>query len=1444
MGTLDARLVSFDLAAGMLQAALRAEFASAPPLEDGAGTALWIKRLHDVVATFAAMAEGAGARGLSRAAEWLCVNLQFLGQQARTMPQQARQRLADWSPLVLRYVHDGNADGAALVAYANLPHWTFRPSQGGLDNMRRQLDAFAHARPRTGAPQTPPTPPSPLTSTTNARDVDVQPAPAESGTTAELEPVLAQDAPDPSATAWASESTPAAATPAQTTQETKASPATLDDMFAALTDTAGALAIADRTQRADVLACYAAQLAQAVELAPPGLADACGLMCEHIRSLADAATDEDMPAWLLIALDFPVLARTCASALGERADGALESDAHQAAQDLLANVFDPAWGREVASAEQSALRLALGAPDFAAESTAVSGSAHGDTSIAPAGNVEPNEIPADGEHEAVLSTVDACPESAIDIAAPEPRTDVGGLAEPTLLEPTPPEPTLLEPTAIEPPELPAMQHVDPEHVTLLATEFTTMAAGLRADVSAARAAADTQQRALHVESCGEFLERVGNALEAANLIALRHVFAFVADRVLARTAAGFDADEAAWLAEFPQRVRAYLAAPADRSAASALVEALFNGGDWMKPEPAWATALEAALPRVQLVAAVAQTRVTTVEPVDVSLAIPPDINPELLEGLLSELPVQSADFAAAMQRLASGAGSMHDLEVAKRAAHTLKGAANTVGVRGIANLTHYLEDILIALTQRSRLPTRALAETLINAADCLEAMSEAVQGAAPAPDDALDVLQQVLAWANLIDRAGVPEEDAAAPAAVPAIAAVPAPPELPAAASLAQNRPATDEPRQPSIEPTLRVSATLIDEQLRLVGETMIANTQLKEQLRQSVEHQRALMRQQLAFQALTGELEHLIDVRGVSAPSQVRAPHGSGAAASAGPGAPASAGPGAPAFAGSAGSEFDALEFDHFNELHTVTRRLIEAATDARELSQAGEQRLFQLSELIDGQARLHLEAQGVVMKTRMVPVTTLVQRLHRSVRQTARLLGKRVALHVQGADTAIDGNVLNGLADPLMHLLRNAVDHGIESADARAATGKPAEGRIGLSFAREGTMIVVRCVDDGAGLNLERIRARAESKGLLVPGQPASDDELARLVLLPGFSTRDAATQVSGRGIGMDAVANAVMALNGTLKLHIERGVGLAIELRVPASLMTTHGLLVKMNDQVLAIASHGVADIRYVRDSEVQQIGAALVYRQGDHVHDLDHLGALLGMTVGAAPRDWFPALLVEVDIGAPRAVRVQDVLDSQEIVVKQLGRYVPRLHGVIGVTILGDGSIAPVIDLPQLLRAAAPGPRFASPSIGHRGSRVAEQPEQPEHAPRLQLDARRTALVVDDSLTARRVTASFMRDAGFDVRTAIDGMEAAGMLEKMVPHIMLVDMEMPRMNGLELTTHVRTREATRHVPIVMITSRSTDKHRKQAEAAGVNAYQTKPFAEDELLALVERLAPVTA
>jgi chemosensory pili system protein ChpA (sensor histidine kinase/response regulator) len=319
------------------------------------------------------------------------------------------------------------------------------------------------------------------------------------------------------------------------------------------------------------------------------------------------------------------------------------------------------------------------------------------------------------------------------------------------------------------------------------------------------------------------------------------------------------------------------------------------------------------------------------------------------------------------------------------------------------------------------------------------------------------------------------------------------------------------------------------------------------------------------------------------------------------------------------------------------------------------------------------------------------------------------------------------------------------------------------------------------------------------------------------------------------MDAVFTKVQALKGTLRLHTAPGRGLTVEMRLPASLMTTHGLLVRHNDQMLAISSYGIHDIRYVTRDQVRALGTGQVYQDGTQVYELHRLDALLGRSTQRDERDWFPALLVQTDSGPLRAVRVHEVLDSQEVVVKGLGRYVPRPHGVVGVTILGDGSIAPVLDLPQLLRAPQRAARVAATAVSTSTS---------AHSP---VEARRSALVVDDSLSARRAAAQFMRDAGFSVRTAIDGIEAAALFEKQVPDIILVDMEMPRMNGLEFTTHVRTREATRHVPIIMITSRSTEKHRRQAEGVGVNVYLTKPFSDGELLDHVERLtaaAPVRA
>ena len=461
------------------------------------------------------------------------------------------------------------------------------------------------------------------------------------------------------------------------------------------------------------------------------------------------------------------------------------------------------------------------------------------------------------------------------------------------------------------------------------------------------------------------------------------------------------------------------------------------------------------------------------------------------------------------------------------------------------------------------------------------------------------------------------------------------------------------------------------------------------------------------------------------------------------------------------------------------------------------------------------------------MVPVSSVVSRLQRSVRQTCRLLDKQVELQISGDATNIDSNVLTDLMDPLMHILRNAVDHGIDDPDTRMASGKPPVGRIDLGFSREGNSIVVRCRDDGRGLDFDAIRRIAENKGMIAPERNMSTEELTRLILVNGFSTRDEATQVSGRGVGMDIVYNRVLQMKGTLALNSERGKGLTVELRLPATLLSAHALIVRHGDKLLAISTRGVEDIHYVMPDQIEKIGTQPVYRVGNEVHSLLKLEQLLALPPDRreADRLGFPVLLTRMDDGSMNAILVQEVIDGREVVLKNFGKYVPKIQGSIGAVILGDGSVAPVVDLVEMLRVP----------IRHD---QAEQIENRVEA-RSEVAESQTALVVDDSLTARRAAAKLMKDAGYTVRTAIDGLEAVSILHNHVPDIMLVDMEMPRMNGLELTAHVRNAERTRNVPVIMITSRSTEKHRQQGIAAGVNVYLTKPFSDEKLLDHVARL-----
>jgi chemotaxis protein histidine kinase CheA len=975
--------------------------------------------------------------------------------------------------------------------------------------------------------------------------------------------------------------------------------------------------------------------------------------------------------------------------------------------------------------------------------------------------------------------------------------DMTGLAaEPESTPPSAPSASVMQ--EIQPPS--AAQQVEGAMLAMLSKEIALIVESLQEELAMIASPEHTaEDKRAALENYKEVLGRLALAAESVGLTALGALLLRLAD-LISDTAGEMSPEQRALLEQLPERVTTYLAWPADGGACAELVDMLLDAA-WNTPlaneaAEAWISALA----NVELVESDEHKPERQIEatPADVSLALPDDINAELLDGLLQELPVQTSAFTTAIERLATGRGSAKDVERAMRAAHTLKGAANTVGVRGIANLTHHLEDILVALSEANAMPDRALANMLINAGDCLEAMSEALMGVGPEPEQAQEVLQDVLDSANRIDHEGITGGQTGL---VPAERQ-----EVERQHEELVQEQGKSEPLAPNMAHALRVPATVVDELLRLSGETLISNSQIQERLRITSQQAEGIRQQMQSFQQLVTELEHLVDVRGVAAPEQTLRREG----------------------------DFDPLEFEHFSELHTVTRRLVEAANDAQLMQKQVNEQLNTLEDLLEVQQRLHMDSQHAVMRTRLVPVSSVVSRLQRSVRQTCRLLDKQVALEIKGDNTSIDSNVLNELIDPLMHILRNAVDHGIEEPALRQAAGKPLNGNIELSFAREGNTIVVRCKDDGAGLDYAAIRRIAEGKGMLEPLREPSSDELARLILVNGFSTREDATQVSGRGVGMDVVYSRVLEMKGTLALNSQRGTGLAVELRLPATLLSAHALVVRHRDKLIAISSHGVEDIHYITVDQIEQLGTQRVYRVGDAVHSLVKLESLLDLPGDRreADRLGFPVLLTRTDSGATKGVLVQEVINGREVVLKNLGRYVPKARGTIGAVILGDGSVAPVIDLVELLRT--PAQYEHGKAIAQMAGKVSDASARSEEAA-----GALTALVVDDSLSARRAAAKVMQDAGFRVRTAIDGLDAVKMLQSFVPSVMVVDMEMPRMNGIELTAHVRDSARTKNVPVIMITSRSTEKHRKMGKDAGVNVYLTKPFSDEVLVDHVGRL-----
>jgi chemotaxis protein histidine kinase CheA/ActR/RegA family two-component response regulator len=881
------------------------------------------------------------------------------------------------------------------------------------------------------------------------------------------------------------------------------------------------------------------------------------------------------------------------------------------------------------------------------------------------------------------------------------------------------------------------------------------------------------------------LERLANAANTAGFECLSRVSTHVIHNIqrFLEQIDAFTSERLDLLLEWLDQTQEYLNSFEDAEAGQLIVSGL-NDEQWAVPLPfeemaAILLQIRSEGSDVGLQLEPARKEAATDD--DVSLALPDDVNQELLDLLLQELPVHTQQFSESIQRLHSG-GTEKDVQIAQRVAHTLKGSANTVGIKGIAVLTHQLEDILIACANEKKLPNKALSNSLITASDCLESMTEALLGTGASPNDAKAVLQEILDWANRIDKNGLPDADS--DEFVPEVKAA-APSETPEEAAQEQSQ-AT----------MIRVSSDQIETLFRVSGESIILNSQAQETSRRIKNQLKTMQAQFDLLQQLGIELEQLIDIRDLTGRSF-----------------------------GIGGTGFDAMEMDQYNELHTVSRRMAEAAIDAREISVDINKELDQMDLILDDQQQHVIDAQEVVMETRLVAISTITPRLQRSIRQTCRMTGKQSDLVVIGDKLLIDGDTLNAMVDPLMHILRNAVDHGIEKPEDRQAAGKLTSGRITFEFDREANNILVRCRDDGKGLDYAAIRAAAEKRGLLNPGEDVSEEDLKRFILRPNFSSRTVSTQTSGRGVGMDVVRSQILNMGGALTLNSEPGKGMTIEIRVPLPLSLTYALLTYVGRFRVAVANKGISQIIYSAAGEVtiDEAGKEMLSLDGESYPVARLIDLLHVPDSRKIPRPFTAILLVEQE-DKTTAVLLDAITDTLDVVIKSMGHYVGKIPGYIGVTILGDGAITPVLDMAELLRA----PAYASTTF------TAELLESAE-----QISTLPTVLVVDDSLSQRRALEQLLNDAGFRVRTSRDGIEAAEALVHFKPDVILTDLEMPRMNGIELTAHIRNQEKIKHLPVIMITSRTTQKHRQLAEEAGVNGYFTKPVRDEELLLTMQSL-----
>ena len=528
--------------------------------------------------------------------------------------------------------------------------------------------------------------------------------------------------------------------------------------------------------------------------------------------------------------------------------------------------------------------------------------------------------------------------------------------------------------------------------------------------------------------------------------------------------------------------------------------------------------------------------------------------------------------------------------------------------------------------------------------------------------------------------------------------------------------------------------------------------------------------------------------------------------------------------------SGFDDLKTDRHTMLQAISRTLSEGSSNMVYLNDMLGNSIRDAETLLHQQARISAALQEGLARTRRVPFVRLIPRLRRIVKQISGEAGKSVRFDAYNVEGELDRNVFERIVAPLEHILRNAIGHGIEDKEVRAVSGKHEQGRISLRLSREGRYVVLTLSDDGGGIDVNAVRDKAIERGLITKGQDVSDHEVMQLIMHAGFSTAQKLPQTSGRGVGMYVVSSEIKALGGSIVIDSTPGVGSEFTLRIPFTVSLNRALMIVVKEETYAVPLNTIEGIVRVSPDELKAYYQpdAPMFEYAGQPYKLAYIGKMLNKAEApdlagqVAP---LPVILARSGDHAV-ALQVDKVIGSREVVVKTLGPRFSAVGGISGATVLGDGSVVIILDCMALIRSDEASANVATVP-------VVEEPV-PESDNRV-----RTVMIVDDSVTLRKVTTRLMQRHGFKVATAKDGIDAISQLQNIRPDVVLLDIEMPRMDGFEVLRSVRRDENLKDLPVIMMTSRTDEKHKQQANELGVSQYLDKPFQEADLLAIIEEV-----